>query len=119
MKKLGLLVLLCVTALALYACGNSGGSSEDLSDSKYVGTWKVDTISFKDQLEQFDTEWTIILNADGTGESISEDETGDFTWTLTDKGFKTKGSMNTDFVDDGESITTTVIGAELRFNKVE
>lgn len=120
MRKLGLFMLICACALALFACGGgSNASSEDLANSKYVGTWKVDTISFKDQSETFDTEWTIILEADGTGKSISTDESGDFTWELTNNGFKTKGSMNTEFVDDGDAITTTVIGATLSFNKVE
>ena len=119
MKKLGLFVLICAVALSLFACSSGGGNSDDLANSKYVGTWKVDTISFKDQTEAFDTEWTLVLEADGTGQSISNNETDEFTWTLIDNGFKTKGGVNTDFVDDGEGIKTTVIGAELRFNKVE
>jgi len=119
MKKLSLLVLLCAVALSLYACGGSNANSDDLANSKYVGTWKVDTISFKDQSEAFDTEWTIILEADGTGKSIGEGETDEFMWTLSNKGFKTKGDVNTEFVDDGDGIKTTILGANLRFNKVE
>ena len=33
------LVVLLMAALVLTACG--GGGSEDLSDSKYVGSWKA------------------------------------------------------------------------------
>lgn len=119
MKKLGLLVLLCAVALSLYACGGGSASSDDVANSKYVGTWKVDTISFKDQSEAFDTEWTLVLEADGTGKSLSEGETDEFTWTLSSKGFKTKGGVSTEFVDDGDGIKTTILGADLRFNKVE
>lgn len=116
MKKIGLFVLICAVALALGACG---GNSADTTDSKYVGTWKVDTISFQDTSEAFDTEWTLVINEDGTGQTMSEGETADFTWTPTDKGFKTKGGIKTDFVDDGDAIMTKIIGVELRFNKVE
>lgn len=121
MKKIGLFMLICAVALALCACGGSGGSqsSDDLASSKYVGTWKVDTISMKDVSESFDTEWTIILEADGTGQSISEDETDDFTWKLSKKGFKTEGALNTEFEDDGDGIKTKVIGVELHFNRAE
>ena len=41
MKKLislTIAALMVLSALALTSCG--GGSTEDLSDSKYVGTWK-------------------------------------------------------------------------------
>lgn len=119
MKKLGLFMLVCVMALALYACGGgNGASSTDYSDSKYVGTWKVDTISLKDVSESFDTEWTIELKADGTGTTTSEGQTEDLTWTPTDNGFKAKGAINTDFVDEGDGIKTKILGAELHFNKV-
>ena len=73
----------------------------------------------KDVSEEFDTEWTLILEADGTGKSISEDEESSFTWKTTDKGFKTSGDVKTEFVEDGDSITTKILGAELRFNKAE
>ena len=139
MKKLGLLAIVCMIALALCACSSSGSgsaasasasgngsaasastsaaSSKDYSDSKFVGTWKVDTITFKDTTEPFDTAWTLVVKADGTGQSISEDETEEFTWTPTDNGFKTKGDVKATFVADGDSITTKIIGATLRFNK--
>ena len=134
-KKLGLLAIVCMIALALCACSSSASgsaastsgsaasastsaaSSKDYSDSKFVGTWKVDTITFKDTTEPFDTAWTLVVKADGTGQSISEDETEEFTWTPTDNGFKTKGDVKATFVADGDSITTKIIGATLRFNK--
>lgn len=128
MKKLGLFVLICAIALALCACSGSSGqsstqsssqSSSGLADSKYVGTWKVDTISLKDVSEEFDTEWIIVLEADGTGKSMSEDESDDFTWEPTSNGFKTKGDIKLEFTDDGDGIKTKIIGAELHFNKVE
>ena len=44
-KKLAILLsLTMVLTFALAACGGSG--SEDLSDSKYVGTWQADEGTF-------------------------------------------------------------------------
>ena len=104
------LVVLC--ALVLAACG---GGSKDYSDSKYVGTWKMAKMELRDESADFDDEWEITLNADGSGKSYTEDGTDDFDWEPTDNGFKTSGALNVTFTDDGERIRTNVIGVDLVF----
>lgn len=108
-----------VSCLAFTACTSNNNEKKDYSDSKYVGSWKIDSMSFMDESENFDETWILTLNADGTG--ISEDKEGksEFTWTPTDNGFKTKGSVNTTFTDDGENIKTTMLGVELHFIRQE
>lgn len=123
MKKFIMLVLamvLAVSCLALTACG--GGSSEDLSNSKYVGTWKIAEVTLKDASEELNIDYTLTLNDDGTGTFLAVDENGqedksDITWSLTDDGFKTKGGTKLTFTDDGDNIQTKMLGVGLVFVK--
>ena len=120
MKKiisLALIAVMAVSMLVLVSCG--GGEKDDLSDSKYVGTWKISKLSVLDESDDFDEEWTLEINGDGTGKSISEEETDDFTWKLVDGGFKTKGDLELTFKDDGENIVSSLMGVKLIFEKVE
>ena len=121
-KKLAILLSLAmVLTLALAACG--GGSSEDLSDSKYVGTWTAESVSVADESGDLDGGvWTLELKGDGTGimTTVAEDgteETSDFTWELTSEGFKTKGDAKLKFTDDGDGIKASILGIELHFSR--
>lgn len=122
MKKIismAALVVLMFSALALTACGGGGGaSSADLSDSKYVGTWKSTEMTLADESEELGAEWQLVLNADGTGQSIGEEEAENFTWEPTKDGFKTKGDIKLTFTDDGDNIKTKILGANVIFVKV-
>ncbi len=113
-KAIGLLlcVILTVCSIALFGCG-----SEDLSDSKYVGTWKASTLAIQDESEDLETEWIMTLNGDGTGHFDGDDGPQNITWKPTDKGFKTKGDTKLTFVDDGDNIKTKVIGVYIIFEK--
>ena len=54
MKKIlsiTLVTILVFSALVLTACGGSSSGSEDLSNSKYVGTWKNTGISMAPKAE--------------------------------------------------------------------
>ena len=111
-----IVAVMAFTALALTACG--GGGSEDLSDSKYVGTWKAAAMEFLDDSEAPDGDWILVINGDGTGTLSAEgEEDTSFTWSPTDDGFKTKGDMKLTFKDDGDNIKATIIGVDLIFEK--
>ena len=122
-KRLSILIcLMMVICFSFAACGGSGsGSSTDLSDSKYTGTWVADSMSLGDDSEDFEKgDWVVTLNGDGTGtvtsrEDDGEEEASDITWSLTDDGFRTKGDMKLSFTDDGEGIKTKMFGAEIHF----
>jgi hypothetical protein len=130
-KKLAILIsLMMVMSFTFAACGG-GGSSEssegtDYSDSKYVGTWKVESLAIGSESEDVDDggEWTLTLNSDGTGKSVSVDgESGEteetnFTWEPTSDGFKTSGDTKLTFKDDGDGIVTKFLGADIRFVKL-
>lgn len=122
MKKsiaLILTIILSVSCIILTACGS--GSSADLTDSKYVGTWKLSNINFMNDSSELDVDYTLTLNGDGTGIFVAIDgdteDRSEVTWELTDKGFKTKGGTKLTFTDDGDNIKTKLLGVELVFAK--
>ena len=108
------------SVLALTACGG-GGSSEDLSDSKYVGTWKGVEMAVADESEEFQDDIILTINGDGTGTLVGseegETEESSFTWEPTSDGFKTKGDVKMTFKDDGDKITSKIIGVTMVFEK--
>ena len=121
MKKLVslmLVMLMTVSCLVLVSCGGgSSSSNEDLSSSKYVGTWKAITMSLEDTTEAVDEggEFIVTLNGDGTGQSVSRENGGEE--EVTDDGFKTKGDMKLKFKDDGDNIKANIFGVDLVFEK--
>ena len=120
--KRAVAVIICVLAAAsllLTACA----SSQDLSNSKYLGTWKAVSISVLDEKESADDafggEYIMELKADGTGTftGMEENEQTTFNWKETDDGIKTSGDMKLKFTDDNGTLKTKIIGAELAFEK--
>ena len=114
-----LTAILVMSALVLTACGGGGNKEVDLSDSKYVGTWKAAGISLGGETENLDDEWIMTLKEDGTGTltGTGEEENSEFTWQPTDGGFKTKGDLKVAFKDDGDKIKTNILGVDLTFEK--
>lgn len=114
-----LLSFMMVLAFTLAACGDGGNA--DLSNSRYLGTWKAESVSVAEESGDLDGGvWTLTLNGDGTGEfvSIAEDgteEVSNITWSEIDGGFKTKGDTKLKFTDDGDGIKTSLLGVELHF----
>lgn len=118
MKKITAIMvsaMMLLSMLVLSACGGSG-SSEDLSDSKYVGTWKAAAVAIGEESGDLEGEYLLIINGDGTG-VLTGEEDSNFTWTPTDNGFKTKGDVKLTFRDDGDTIKANLFGADLVFER--
>ena len=121
MKKYLVIALAAIMTFAFAACG--GGGSEDLSDSKYVGTWVADSMSFAGESGGIDGGvFKLTLNGDGTGnftsiEADGTEEVSNITWSLTDGGFKTKGDTKMKFTDDGDGIKSKIMGVDLHFSR--
>ena len=65
-KKIAILLSLAmVLTFALAACGGGGGG--DVADSRYVGTWVTEELSFAGESEALENDFTLELKADGTG----------------------------------------------------
>lgn len=124
MKRLT--VLFCCAALTVFCMLLAGcGGSSDLSDSEYVGTWVAQTINAfgkEETTENFDEAipegMSFTLNGDGTlvGD-FGDDEPVSGTWSETADGFKTKGDMKLTFKNDGDGVTTSIVGAHIHFVK--
>lgn len=119
-KKLAILLSLAmVLTFALAACGGGGGGG-DVSDSKYVGTWVADSMSFAGESENFDDGFTLVLNDDGTGTLTGVDEDGTeevskITWSTTSDGLKLEGDAKMKLKEDGDYLVTKILGVEMRF----
>lgn len=123
-KKLVILISLAMVCMfAFAACG--GGGNEDLSDSKYVGTWVAKSLSIAGESGDIDGGvFKLTLNGDGTGTFVSTEadgteEVSNVTWSLTSDGFKTKGDTKMKFTDDGDGIKSKILGVELHFAREE
>ncbi len=118
MKKLILLTLIASMALSAFMLVSCGGKKDvDYSDSKYVGTWRLSELTVMDESDGLGSEWTLEFKADGTGESVSQEETTHFTWEPVDGGVKTKGDVKMKFKDDGDNIVGNMFGVKLIFEK--
>ena len=121
MKKSVAIILFLVMLFSctlLAACGTNGGTGEkDLSESRYVGTWKAVSMSLKDETGSFEDETLLILNADGTATFSSGDDVSKCTWEETGDGFKLKGDAKMKFTDDGDGIKSVVLGVTLHFER--
>lgn len=89
----------------------------DLSDSKYVGTWKATTLALKDESEELGASYVLTLNGDGTGQFVDAENISYITWELTEDGFRTKGDTKLRFTDNGDNIKTNIIGVDMIFER--
>lgn len=115
-----LCLLMAVTCFVLAGCGSSSSSSaepQDLTNSKYLGTWKAVSLAMGDKNGTFDQEILLALNADGTAVFTSEGENDACKWQETSDGIKLTDGVSMEFKADGDAMTTNVLGAELRFEK--
>lgn len=125
MKKKTVIMTVLTAALcfALAACGS--GSKADLSDSKYLGEWKAESLSLGDKSGGLEGgEMTLTLKEDGTGTFVSIDSKGKeevskLEWELTDDGFRTSGDIRLVFTDEGDGIRAKVFGVNLHFVRAD
>ena len=112
-----LLVLSCVVML-----GCSSGK-KDVSDSKYVGTWKAvsaEVMGQKMTIEEVleGKEAILVLNGDGTGTMDADGESSKFTWVETSEGPKASGDVNITFKENEDGLLVgDLMFAKLFFEK--
>ena len=115
MKKrmIAILLLTVLTCTALLACGGK----KDLSQSKYLGTWKVASMTLLGESEAPDEEIILVLNPDGTATLATGGEVSNCTWDETNSGIKLKGDAKLTFTEKDGGLTAKVIGVEMLFEK--
>ena len=116
-----LCLLMAVSCFVLVGCGSSSSSSssapQDLTNSKYLGTWKAVSLTMGDKSGAIDQEMLLVLNADGTAAFTSENETDECKWQETSDGIKLTDGVSMEFKADGDALITSVFGTDLRFEK--
>ncbi len=119
MKK-RLTALLCMMAfIATLVLTGCGGSSEDLANSKYVGTWRAVSVEIAGESGELSENYEITLKPDGTAVYTTDEGTTTGKWKLTKDGFKTSGETKLSFTDDGDDILGKLLGTNLRFKRVD
>ena len=116
MKKRAIAIFL----LVIMACGMLLACSkkdQDLTQSKYLGTWKGVSVRIGSETEAFDEECILVLNPDGTARFSAGEEASNCTWTETKDGFKLVGDTKMTFKADGDKVTTKLVGLTLEFEK--
>ena len=110
-------LLVLVSCVALAGCGK-----QDLTNSKYLGTWVADkTRIMNDEAnadDVFEGGWTIKLNPDGTAVVTSKEQISNCTWSETSKGVKFKGDMKVKAVAEGEDLVIKMLGMRIYFVKL-
>ena len=110
-------LLILVSCIALAGCGK-----QDLTNSKYVGTWIANRATILDNEtpmdEAFPGGMTLKLNPDGTALLTTQDESSNCTWSETSKGVKFKGDMKVKADAEGDELVMKIIGVHLHFVKL-
>ncbi len=87
----------------------------DLSGSKYLGSWKLDSVSMLSESGHLDHDHYLILKADGTATFGSEE----YEWKETKEGFRLDGKSDLKFKDEGDKLTAKILFVTLNFIKAE
>ncbi len=58
----------------------------DVSNSKYLGKWKADSVDVFKESGELDNDSVLSLNADGTATIVSGDEVVEYKWWETENG---------------------------------
>ena len=118
MKKRIILVLCLLLAACaiLTACGKK--EPQDLTNSKYLGTWKAVSMKFKDKEEPYEDECILVLNPDGKASfTVEGEESSNPNWEETGNGIKLTGDAKMTFTEDGDALTSKIAGVTLRFER--
>ena len=110
MKKILLVLIALVAAFTLTGCGSKEEKKEAEDLSKYAGTYKGEfTKLVGDESKNEEEEFSLELNADGTGKHNRDGHTYKVTWTVEDGNFR----MEETFVGDPIVYTGTIKDGKL------
>ncbi len=110
-------LLILASCAALAGCGK-----QDLTNSKYLGTWVATKATLLDEETPIDEAipggMTMKLNPDGTAVVSSKDGDSNCTWKETSKGIKFSGDMKVKANAEGDELVMKIIGLNLHFVKM-
>ena len=117
MKKTLISILTIVIIASMFVCSACGSRGKITSREKYIGTWKVTAVSIqngaekkeKNETENADNNWTMLLNENGTGQFANKSGVNNIRWKITKTGIKTRGDIKLEFEYDKEENTLVTI----------
>ena len=77
---------------------------------KYVGKWKMVSVSVFGMTEPLSVDNTIYINADGTAKMVSPEDEKAYIWKETDYGLFLDGKSDLKLTADGDKFTTKILG---------
>ena len=89
----------------------------DLSNSKYVGTWRAVSVSFLNQSGEITADNAIEIKPDGTATQKDGDGFRAYTWKETDYGVFLDGKSDLKLKDDGDGLKLTFLGVAIHYKK--
>ena len=90
----------------------------DLSGSKYLGNWRLTSVSMKDKYEEPEEDYILTLNADGSASFTAQSaQVEDYTWKEADYGVYLEGKSDLKLKDEGDYLMTKVLGVTLKLEK--
>ena len=112
------IMLVAIFCIIVTGCDNS---SEIPADSKYIGTWEAVKAEFKGEEQDINEvldgdKFIITLKNDGTVE-VESDENNTGTWVIIKNGVKLKGDTKLKLKENGDYLTTKILGMTLYFEK--
>ena len=91
--KKKLLIIVFMLAVLLSACGERG--NKDVANSKYIGTWKCESMTIGSEKSAPENEIILTLNGDGTAVLASGDDVTNANWEELSDGFKLTDNSQT------------------------
>ena len=95
----------------------------DVSNSKYLGKWKADSVDVFKKSGEFDGDTVLSLNADGTASMVSADEVLEYKWWETENGvYLDSLGEKSDIklkADGPDTLKTRILFFHLKFKRIK
>ena len=99
----------------LHACNTTEIGNKDVANSKYIGTWKCESMTIGSEKSAPENEIILTLNGDGTAVPASGDDVTNANWEELSDGFKLTGDAKMTFKNEEGGVKSTALGVTMHF----
>ena len=89
----------------------------DLSNSKYVGTWRGVSVSFLNHSGEITADNSLIIKADGTATTGTGDDLKAYIWKETSYGIFLDGKSDLKMYANGDDLEVRFLGIVITYKK--